>query len=98
MAGSGERVTILNIDFAFERPQPTDQVHGISAIDILNRLRDHGERILFAAKYPVKIGEEIIFNELGKGAVVRIVGREEFLAWEQRVFPGRESAVTDEDL
>lgn len=91
-------MTILNIDFAFEPPQPSDKIHDCSAREVLNRLHEHGERLLFAAKYPIEIGEEIIFKGLGKGAVIRLVDREEFLAWEGRVFPGRTSAVMAEDL
>lgn len=92
-------MTIFNIDFAYEGHGMDFTVHGINAMALLGEITRRGEPVLFSAKYPTDIGEEIIFNRIkARGRIMRLISREEFEAWEGRLFPGKASAVGPEDL
>ena len=92
-------MTILNIDSAFELESHVAwTAHGYSAMEVLRRAQKSGEPLLFSAKYPIQVGDSITFNRLNvSGAVVRLVDRDEFLAWEQRMFPGSPSVIREDD-
>lgn len=74
-----------------------DNVHGIPREAFLTLVMSRGEPLLFSSVIPITLGTEALFFEGTRGSVVRLSTREEFLAWEQRLFPGCKTILTPHD-
>lgn len=72
-------------------------IHGLTPEQFLALLTSRGEPFLFSSTIPVHVGTPAVFFEGTRGIVSRLSTREEFLAWEQRLFPGVKTILVRED-
>lgn len=72
-------------------------VHGMLREQFIQHISSRGEPFLFSSTIPVPIGIPAFFFEGTRGSVVRLSTREEFLTWEQRLFPGCRTILVPED-
>ena len=72
-------------------------IHGFTPEEFLSLVVSRGEPFLFSSVLPVSVGTPAFFFEGTNGIVSRLSSREEFLAWEQRLFPGVKTILVSED-
>jgi hypothetical protein len=74
-----------------------DGIHGMMPEQFCNLVSSCGEPFLFSSVLPVCVGTEAHFFDGTRGVVSRLSTREEFLTWEQRLFPGCKTILGPED-
>lgn len=72
-------------------------IHGLTPEEFIGLLASRGEPFLFSSVVPVYVGTPANFFDGTQGIVTRLATREEFLAWEQRLFPGCQTILVDSD-
>lgn len=72
-------------------------VHGLEPEQFVAFVASKGEPFLFSSTLEVPMGTEAYFFDGTRGVVVRLSTREEFLVWEQRLFPGVKTILFPED-
>ncbi len=87
----------LNIDSAYEAGEELVAAHNVSPSEFLDRVIGQQEPLYFASKYPVKIGERV-FVQSNPGAISNFITREDFISWEKRIFPGKDSMLDKSDI
>ena len=74
-----------------------DDIHWMTPEQFVQYVASRGEPFLFSSVLEVHVGTEAHFFDGTRGVVARLSTREEFLAWEQRLFPGERSILVPED-
>lgn len=72
-------------------------IHGLTPEEFLALLTQKGEPLLFSSTMEVPVGTIATFFNGVKGVVVRRVTIDDFLAWEQRLFPGCQTMLVPQD-
>ena len=72
-------------------------IHGMTPEQFVSFVSSRGEPFLFSSVLPVYVGTEVHFFDGTRGIVSRLSTREEFLMWEQRLFPGTNTILVPED-
>lgn len=72
-------------------------IHGFTPEEFVVLLSTRGEPFLFSSVLPVHVGTPAMFFDGTQGIVTRLSTREEFLAWEQRLFPGVKTILVSQD-
>ena len=72
-------------------------IHGLTPEEFVAFLSTREEPFLFSSTIPVHVGTPAVFFDGTRGIVTRLSTREEFLAWEQRLFPGCKTILVPAD-
>ena len=72
-------------------------IHGLTPEEFVAFLSTRVEPFLFSSVIPVHIGTPAVFFDGTRGVVTRLSTRKEFLAWEQRLFPGVKTILVPAD-
>lgn len=72
-------------------------IHGLTREEFLALVVIRGEPLLFSSIMEVPIGMSANFFDGTRGIVARYSTRDEFLAWEQRLFPGCNTVLVPQD-
>ena len=72
-------------------------IHGLTPEQFVDFISSRGEPFIFSSVLPVFVGTPAHFFDGTKGIVSRLSTREEFLSWEQRLFPGEKTILLSED-
>lgn len=72
-------------------------IHGLTREDFLALVVSRGEPLLFSSTMEIPLGLSASFFDGTRGTVTRLSTREEFLAWEQRLFPGCKTILVPAD-
>lgn len=79
---------------AMKQPEAT---HGLTAEQITQRTIDLQLPFLFSSKDPFRLGTKALWFDGTQGSCTRLVTREEFLEWEQKLFGPCETFLDDDD-
>jgi hypothetical protein len=72
-------------------------IHGLTRERFLALVLSRGEPLLFSSTMEVPLGMSASFFDGTRGIVTRYATRDEFLAWEQRLFPGCKTMLVPQD-